>query len=164
MGLFNDAFTNASCRQAFCAPHLHIKSERAIHEVRESHLARSSCCWTTTLQMLTTPCKFSHTPLLDQAMVAIVIARIAIVRQRGGYHRRRRRWWCFASLVGCPTAVRLFACWPSSSPVGETCIAIVRARCRADGHRWRRWCNWHHWCHGHGRRWRPEHWHGWWRC
>merc|ERR1719461_751327 len=78
-----------------------------------------------------------------------MIACVTIVRQGRGAHRHGRRWRCFASFLSRPAAICLLACRPPCFPIGESCIAIVGARCRHDGWPWRwdvGWSGWHRWC------------------
>jgi len=121
----------------------------------------SGCRGTSTLHVLATPSELPHRPLLQQAMVAVVVACIAVVGQRGCSHWARwSRGRTLASFVSCSATILFLADWPSLCPIGEPCIAIVRARGR-DGlnHWWRNGC-WR-WLNGlnHRRRWRrPENW------
>merc|ERR1712056_53324 len=127
----------------------------------------SGCRGTPALHVLATPSELPHRPLLQQAMVAVVVACVAVVGQRGCSHWARwSRGRALASFVSCSATILFLADWPSLCPIGETCIAVIRARSR-DGlnHGWHngrwRWLNgcwrWLNWLNH--RRWRrPENW------
>merc|ERR1719499_911023 len=88
-------------------------------------------CRATATHVLAAPSKLGNRPLLDQAVVATMIAGIAIVgqrRRRGRRRGRRRRrcWW--AALALSLAAESLLALRPASLPVRKARRAVVRAR------------------------------------
>merc|ERR1711972_666427 len=104
-----------------------MRQETAMRACRARFtLARGRCCWATTPRMLAAPRQLTHAPLLEQALVAIVVPGIAIVGQGCHYcwcWRRGRR----AAALCSPAAIGLLPSGPSPLPVGVASIAIVRA-------------------------------------
>merc|ERR1719401_878750 len=96
-----------------------------------SPLSAGGRCRATTTHVLAAPCELADGPLLDEAMVAPMVAGVTIVRQRS--RRGRGRGWCWrrcgrAALALRPAAESLLALGPSALPVREACRAIVWAR------------------------------------
>merc|ERR1719168_140417 len=87
--------------------------------------------WAAAAHVLAAPCELAHGPLLDQAVVAPMVARVAIIRQRGrrGRRRRWRRRRCRrAALALSLAAESLLALRPAPLPVREARRTVIRAR------------------------------------
>ena len=100
------------------------------HRHHTSHSSAGGRCRAAAAHVLAAPSKLGHRPLLDQAVVAAMVAGIAIIGQRSrrGRRRGRRRRCCRrAALALSLAAESLLALRPAPLPVREARRAVIRA-------------------------------------